>query len=94
MTQSPFCRYRNSLGTPRHGVHALRTIYGDLAANDVWMTVFASLLLALLGFRPWCHLREFFILWLVALATLFGLGILLHRLFCVRTTIDRLLFPS
>jgi hypothetical protein len=26
--------------------------------------------------------------------TLFILGIILHRLFCVRTTIDKLLFPN
>jgi hypothetical protein len=39
-------------------------------------------------------LRFFFVLFLMMCLFLFSLGILLHRAFCVRTTIDRVLFPG
>lgn len=86
------CRYRNALGIPHQGVHQRRMI-GNLARNDVIMTILGSLLLSFLFFSPFKHPGNFTKIFLILLVTLFGLGIVLHRLFCVRTTIDVWLFP-
>ena len=77
-----FCQYKNILGEPGKGVHSIRFL--GLAIVDVLMTVFVAYLI---------HLYFHYSFWLVLLV-LFSLGIALHRLFCVRTTIDKLLFPN
>ena len=76
------CKYRNALGVPGKGVHSLRL--GGVAIMDVAMTLVGAYIIAY-------YARASFA-WTVA--GLFLLGIVLHRLFCVRTTIDRLLFPA
>lgn len=76
------CKYRNALGVPSTGVHSLRI--GGIAVVDVVMTLVGAYILAY-------YARASFA-WTAA--GLFLLGIVLHRLFCVRTTIDRLLFPA
>ena len=68
--------------TPRQGMHAWR-LPGDLAGVDVLGTVVIVFILSrLLHGSFWTYL---------AVAVL--LGILAHRLFNVRTTVDKLLFP-
>ena len=76
-----FCKYSNIFGEPGKGVHQYRLF--DLAIVDVVMTIVGAFLISW-GFR-WNF-------WIV-LAVLFLSGIALHHLFCVRTTIDKLLFP-
>jgi len=76
------CKYRNALGVPGKGVHSLRL--GGVAIMDVVMTLVGAYIIAY-------YARASFA-WTAA--GLFLLGIVLHRLFCVRTTVDRLLFPS
>jgi hypothetical protein len=76
------CKYRNALGVPGKGVHSLRL--GGVAIMDVAMTLVGAYIIAY-------YARASFA-WTAA--GLFLLGIVLHRLFCVRTTIDRLLFPA
>ena len=76
------CKYRNALGVPGKGVHSLRL--GGIAIMDVVMTLIGAYIIAY-------YARASFA-WTAA--GLFLLGIVLHRLFCVRTTIDRLLFPA
>jgi hypothetical protein len=76
------CKYRNALGVPGKGVHSLRL--GGVAIMDVVMTLAGAYIIAY-------YARASFA-WTAA--GLFLLGIVLHRLFCVRTTIDRLLFPA
>jgi len=77
-----FCKYKNSLGMPNKGVHSYR--FMGLAIVDVSMTILAAILIA-----------YFFNLSYVGTCIyLFVFGIILHRLFCVRTTIDKLLFPN
>jgi len=74
-----FCQYKNALGIPGKGVHT--HVFG-VAIMDVIMTVIGAGLLS------------YFLKWnfLVVVVLLFALGIVLHRLFCVRTTIDKALF--
>ena len=82
MSSFNLCKYRNALGVPGKGVHSVRL--GSLAIVDVIMTLIGAYIIA-----RWMRVS---FAWTAA--GLFLLGIILHRLFCVRTTIDRLLFPN
>ena len=76
------CQYKNILGKVGEGVHSLRFI--DLAVVDVLLTILGSYILSsIFHWNFW-----------ITLIVVFILGIILHRLFCVRTTIDKLLFPN
>ena len=69
-------------GNPNEGIHAYSV--GNIAIVDVALTVFFSWVVARLSGKPlWAVLLVFFIL-----------GIVAHRIFGVRTTIDKLLFPN
>jgi hypothetical protein len=76
------CKYKDALGEPGKGIHSYR--FMGVAIADVIMTVIGALLISFL-------IKKSFLLVLIIL---FILGIILHRLFCVRTTIDKLLFPN
>jgi hypothetical protein len=76
------CKYKNVLGVPNKGIHSYR--FMGLAIMDVIMTI-------ILAFFISYFLKISF---LYTTISLFALGIILHRLFCVRTTIDKLLFPN
>jgi hypothetical protein len=75
------CKYQNVFGVPRKGLHSYRIF--DLAIVDVLLTIGGAIILHL-----WLPSYSF----PVILFWLFLLGVLLHRMFCVRTTIDRWLF--
>jgi hypothetical protein len=74
------CKYKNALGVPGKGIHSYR-LFG-VAIMDVIMTLIGALIISFL----------FKIKFWKCAVVLFILGIILHRLFCVRTTIDKLLF--
>jgi hypothetical protein len=74
------CKYKNALGIPRKGIHSYRFL--DIAIADVTMTIFFALFISYI----------FKISFFYTSITLFTLGIVLHRLFCVRTTVDKWLF--
>ena len=69
------------LGTVNTGIHSNRIF--NIAYVDVIMTIVGSLLLA--WTMNWNYLRT--------IVGMFIVGIILHRVFCVRTTVDKLLFP-
>ena len=73
------CLYKNSLGIPGKGIHF--HVFG-IAIMDVLMTIIGA------GILSYIFKWNF----LITLIVLFLSGIILHRLFCVRTTIDKLLF--
>jgi hypothetical protein len=74
------CKYKDIFGHPREGAHAYRIF--DIAVVDVIATVVVAFLIArVFGFVFW-----------KSLVVLFILGIILHRMFCVRTTVDKLVF--
>jgi hypothetical protein len=77
-----FCKYKDSLGIPNKGVHSYRFL--NVAIVDVIMTIIFAFLIS------YFYKTSF----IITTITLFILGILLHRLFCVRTTIDKLIFPN
>ena len=76
------CKYKNILGQPGKGIHSYR-LFG-VAIADVIMTIIGAYILS------WIFKLSF----IKTLIFLFLLGIILHRLFCVRTTVDKLLFPK
>lgn len=77
------CPYKDLLGKVGEGVHSYRV--ANIAIVDVIMTIVAAFILHFL--YPKYSVLSIAIV-------LFLLGIILHRLFCVRTTIDRLLFDA
>lgn len=74
------CKYKNIFGEPGKGAHSFRIF--NIAVVDVVVTLIVAYLIS----KIWktSFLKTSIILFL--------LGIILHRLFCVRTTIDKLLF--
>ena len=76
------CRYKDIFGRPREGAHAYRIF--DIAVVDVAATVFVAFLVA----------RIFSLSFWKSLVALFIIGILSHRAFCVRTTVDKWVFPN
>lgn len=74
------CPYKDRLGVPGEGVH---THYAGIAMADVLATVVAAE----------CIVQVFHTNRVWTLLSLFLTGIVLHRVFCVRTTIDKYLFP-
>ena len=74
------CQYKDILGVPGKGLHQYRIF--NIAIVNVLLTIFVAFLIS-----------YFFSLdfWII-LIILFLLGILLHILFCVKTTVDKILF--
>ena len=77
------CKYRDALGKVGKGIHSYRLF--NIAIVDVLMTFIGAYFIYLL----FPHIE-----YIKILIGLFILGIFLHRIFCVPTTIDRLLFRS
>ena len=75
-----FCKYKNIFGEPNTGLHSYRIF--DIAVVDAVSTIILAVILSY-------FLK---IKFLIVLLALFILGIIMHHLFCVRTTIDKLIF--
>jgi len=76
------CRYKDIFGRPREGAHAYRLF--DIAVVDVAATVLLAFVIS----------RAFSLSFWKSLVALFIIGILAHRAFCVRTTVDKWVFPN
>ncbi len=77
------CQYQDLFGKVGQGLHSYRLF--NIAIVDVILTLIVAQLLA--NWFPKYSVGHY-------LVFLFLLGIILHRLFCVRTTIDKWLFPG
>lgn len=77
------CKYKNIFGEPNTGPHRYRLF--NIAIVDVVATILLAYVIQL--YNP---SRDF----LPILILLFIIGIVLHRVFCVKTTIDKLLFKN
>jgi len=73
------CKYKNIFGEPNKGVHSYR-LFG-LAIVDVVMTIIGAYIISLITRYKFSYILVF----------LFILGIILHKIFCVKTTINKLL---
>jgi hypothetical protein len=76
------CKYSDIFGKPKQGVHSIRLF--DIAIIDLLMTLLLAYIISV-------YFNKNFI---IVSFVLFISGIILHRLFCVRTTIDKILFKD
>jgi len=86
------CKYKNLFGEPRTGIHSLRIPIIDIGFYDVLLTILLGLFISfiiILSFKT--NIKNTIIL---SQIFVFILGIAFHRLFCVRTTMDKLLFKE
>ena len=77
-----FCKYKDILGKPKTGLHSYRVF--NIAIIDLLLTILLAKFI------------EFYIIkkkpfWKILIVT-FIIGIVIHRIFCVKTTVDKLLF--
>ena len=75
-------KYKDVFGKPNTGIHKYRLF--NVAIADVAFTILAAYGIS------WFFDFNF----LITLGLLFLLGIILHRMFSVRTTVDKLIFPN
>lgn len=73
------CQYKDLLGKPNQGAHAYRIF--NIAIVDLLLTILASLILS-----KWLKIN-----FLICLICLIILSIIIHTIFCVKTTINVLL---
>lgn len=76
------CKYKNILGEPNKGIHSYR-LFG-VAIIDVIMTILSAFFISYFLQISFVKTTIF----------LFIFGIILHKIFCVQTTVDKLLFPT
>ena len=76
------CKYKDLLGEVGKGVHSYRVF--NIAIVDVLFTILGAY-----GIHKFLLPNTKFI---YVLGGLFILGIFLHHIFCVKTTVDKLLF--
>lgn len=75
-----WCQYKDIFGKPGEGVHQYRIF--NIAIVDLSLTIILAIVLSMI-------LQTNF--WTTLFFTLL-LGIVSHKLFCVRTTVDKLIF--
>ena len=76
------CPYKNAFGKLGTGIHSYRIM--DIAVLDFGVTAIVAYIITLI----------FGVKFVYSFIGLFLAGILIHRLFCVRTTLDKLIFPN
>lgn len=81
------CKFSKIGGKVGKGIHSYRIL--DIAIVDVIMTIIGAYIIH--HFYPTLVHPEYNLP--IITAGLFVFGIICHRLFCVRTTVDKFLFP-
>ncbi len=85
-----FCKYKNIFGKPKEGLHKFRLF--DIGIIDVAVTVVLAYIIHILiqkygnGYIKKINFVHILMIVLI-------LGVISHRIFCVRTTVDKWLFP-
>jgi hypothetical protein len=77
-----FCKYKDIFGKPNEDVHSIRL--GNFAIIDIILTIIGGYFIS----------NYFKLNLLNTIILLFVLGIIAHRLFCVRTQVDKLIFSD
>ena len=77
-----FCKYKDALGKPNEGLHSYRVF--NISIVDVLLTILLAKFIQYYIMED----TEFGLILFVC----FIVGIIVHRIFCVRTQIDKLLF--
>ena len=76
------CKYSNLFGKPGEGGHKYRLF--NIAIVDVILTIVGAIAISYAF-----NLPAFY-----TILAMFVLGVIMHRAFCVRTTVDKFIFPS
>ena len=76
------CQYKDVFGEVGKGIHSYR-VFG-IAYMDAIFTIIGALFLSWI--MKWNYIYT--------IIGAFILGIVMHHLFCVRTTVDKFLFPD
>jgi hypothetical protein len=76
------CKYKDLFGKLGTGIHSYRIF--NIAYLDILVTIVVAYGLSKLFRTPFLYTLIAFLI----------LGIIIHRLLCVRTTVDKLLFPN
>tara|TARA_B100002051_G_C16596896_1_gene565892 strand:+ start:466 stop:705 length:240 start_codon:yes stop_codon:yes gene_type:complete len=76
------CEYSELIGKVGEGIHSYRLF--NIAILDVIITMIGAYFLQKKFFSNYSYLQ--------VLIVVFIMGIISHRIFCVRTTIDKMLF--
>lgn len=77
-----FCKYKDVFGHPGTGIHGVRIF--DIAVVDLGFTIAFAVFL-------WWALSYKYSLWVICVC-MFILGIIMHRAFCVNTTVNKWIF--
>jgi hypothetical protein len=80
--KNPLCKYKNIIGEPGKGFHAYRFL--GVSIFDVLTVLLGAILISY-----YTKISVYYVI-----PAIFLLGIVVHRMFCVRTTVDKLLFPE
>jgi hypothetical protein len=76
----PFKKFKNIFGKEGEGVHSIRIF--NLAVIDIILTIIGAIIISY-------YIKINF--WIVFIILIL-IGIILHRLFCVNTTINKMIF--
>ncbi len=76
------CKYSDIFGKVKEGIHSYRIF--DIAVLDVLLTVITAYIVHKYFFENYSFIY--------ILLGIFIIGIISHRIFCMRTTIDKMLF--
>ena len=77
-----FCIYKDTLGKPKQGIHSIR--FMNFAVIDILLTFILAKFIQIY-ITP--NIEYTLILFITFIS-----GIILHRIFCVKTTLDNILF--
>jgi len=75
------CQYKDIFGEVGKGIHSYRIF--NISVVDVLLTILGAFII-------WRFIPKYSFLYI--LISLFLLGIILHHIFCVRTTLDKVIF--
>ena len=74
--------FDDTIGVPNVGIHSYKIF--SVSYMDVGVVLIGAIIIAWV--MKWSYVKT--------IVVTFILGIVVHRLFCVRSTVDKLLFPS
>lgn len=86
------CKYKDALGIPGEGFHKKR-LFG-FASNDVTGTIGIAIVITLLisVYKKYNNIMTILKTYIASLFILIIFGIILHRLFCVNTKLNMMIF--
>jgi hypothetical protein len=83
------CKYKSIFGEPNTGLHSYRIF--NIAIFDVLSTILVGVIIHQIIIVEMLKMNNTIKLWMV-LVVLFIVGIISHRVFCVKSTVDKLIF--